>query len=171
MTILDVLAGFAGSGGIGVLRPGATLPDVTRRLGPPLSGEYLPGRRRRRGEPRNLRYGDVRLEVCCDVVRSVALSTGTGWVDVPADTPGETRTIPSTVTLVQLRETFAAAGTRAEEGLWAEPDDQVTLVVRHHPADVHFTFRRADPADPGDPEGSGTTLHSAIARDTGHVCR
>jgi hypothetical protein len=168
MTIMDVLAGFAESGGIGVLRPGATLPDVSRRLGPPENGEYFPSRRRKRGEPRNLRYGDVRLEVCCDIVRAVALSTGTGSVDVPGDTPGRMRTIASTVTIGQLREAFSAAGTRAEEGLWPEPDDQVTLVVPHDPADVHFTFRRADPDDP---EGSGTTLHSAIARDTQHVCR
>ncbi|WDV54645.1 hypothetical protein PV963_31915 [Streptomyces coeruleorubidus] len=168
MTIVDVLTEFAESGGIGVLKPGAPLADVSERLGPPRDGEHFPGRRRKRGEPCHVRYGDVRLEICCDVLRAVALSTGTGSVDLPGGVPGETEETPSEVTAAQLRQAFSAAGIRAEESPWPEPADQVTLVVRHAPADVHFTFRRTD-AD--EAEGSGAVLHSAIARDTHHVCR
>ncbi|GGT90427.1 hypothetical protein ACH4HG_05035 [Streptomyces coeruleorubidus] len=168
MTIVEVLTEFAESGGIGELKPGASLADVSRRLGPPQDGEYFPGRRRKSGEPRNVRYGDVRLEVCCDILRAVALSTGTGSVDLPSGVPGKTEELPSAVTAAQLREAFSTAGIRAEEGSWPEPADQVTLVVRHSPADVHFTFRRTDSDES---EGSGAVLHSAIARDTHHVCR
>ncbi|MET9395739.1 hypothetical protein ABZY20_35900 [Streptomyces sp. NPDC006624] len=167
MTIVDVLTEFAESGGIGVLKPGASLADVSERLGPPQDGEYFPGRRRKRSEPRNVRYGDVRIEVCCDTLVSVALSTGTGTVDLPSGVPGETKELPSTVNAAQLREAFAAAGIGAEEGLWPEPADQLTLVVPHPPADVHFTFRRTDANGSGD---SGTILHSAIARYPHQVC-
>uniref|UniRef100_UPI0031D587F8 hypothetical protein n=1 Tax=Streptomyces hawaiiensis TaxID=67305 RepID=UPI0031D587F8 len=166
MTIVDVLTGFAESGGIGVLKPGASLADVSERLGPPQDGEYFPGRRRKRGEPRNVRYGDVRLEVCCDSVLSVALSTGAGSVDLPSGARGGTEKLRSAVTAAQLRDAFATAGIRAEEGLWPEPADQFTLVVPHSPADVHFTFRRTGADGSGD---SGTVLHSAIARNH-HAC-
>ncbi|EFL34945.1 predicted protein [Streptomyces viridochromogenes DSM 40736] len=166
MTIVDVLTEFAESGGIGVLKPGASLAEVSERLGPPQDGEYFPGRRRKRGEPRNVRYGDVRLEVCCDKLLAVALSTGSGSVDLPSGVSGETEELPSAVTAAQLREAFATAGIRAEEGLWPEPADQLTLVVPRSPADVHFTFRRTDADVSGD---SGTVLHSAIARGH-HVC-
>jgi hypothetical protein len=167
MTIVDVLTGFAESGGIGVLKPGASLADVSERLGPPQDREYFPGRRRKRGEPRNVRYGDVRLEVCCDVLQTVALSTGAGPVDLPSGAPGETEELPSAVTATQLRDAFSSRGIQAEEGLWPEPADQITLVVRRSPADVHFTFRRTAPDESGD---SGTVLHSAIARGIHHVC-
>ncbi|MDK1347945.1 hypothetical protein QNO09_32615 [Streptomyces sp. 378] len=167
MTIVDVLTEFAESGGIGVLKPGASLADVSERLGPPQPGEYFPGRRRKRGEPRNVRYGDVRIEVCCDTLQAVALSTGTGAVDLPSVVPGETKELPSTVSAAQLREAFATAGIRAGEGLWPEPADQLTLVVPNPPADVHFTFRRTDADVSGD---TGTVLHSAIARNPHHVC-
>ncbi|GHD09155.1 hypothetical protein GCM10010313_29670 [Streptomyces violarus] len=168
MTIVDVLTGFAESGGIGILKPGASLADVSERLGPPQDGEYFPSRRRKKDEPRNLRYGDVRLEVCCDILRAVALSTGSGSVDVPSGVPGEAEAMPSAVTAAQLREAFSTEGIRAEEGTWPEPAEQVTLVVRHSPADVHFTFRQTGPDESG---GGGAVLHSAIARDTHHVCR
>ncbi|MFF7314977.1 hypothetical protein [Streptomyces sp. NPDC008137] len=167
MTIVDVLTGFAESGGIGVLKPGASLADVSDRLGPPQDGEYFPGRRRKRGEPRNVRYGDVRLEVCCDILQAVVLSTGAGSVDLPSGAPGETEELPSAVTAAQLGDAFALAGIRTEEGPWPEPADQITFVVRHSLADVHFTFRRTAPDESGE---SGTVLHSAIARGTHHVC-
>lgn len=87
MDMRQVLTDYATTGGVGVLRPRATLNAVTEVLGPPVEADYFPNPK---GTwPRTFAYGDVRLEVCgCREIFQVALSTWTGTVDVPTGRRG-----------------------------------------------------------------------------------
>ncbi len=176
MNIMDVLTDMALTGGLGALKPGASLDEVSGVLGAPAVADHVPGAAP--SWPRTFAYGDVRLEVCrCGLIHRVALSTWTDSVDIPAACAG-TRTdtgtktgagtvsMSPTVTFAQLRAALDLARVAWESDL--ELASQFSVVVDREPVLVRFTF--ASEAGAGAADRSGATLHSAIARDTEHMC-
>ena len=172
MNIMDVLTDMARTGGLGVLKPGTSLDRVSGVLGAPAVADHVPDAVP--SWPRTFAYGDVRLEVCrCGLIHRVALSTWTESVDIPAacagartDTGTGTISMSPTATFGQLRAALDLARVAWESDL--ELASQFSVVVDREPVLVRFTF--ASEAGTGAADRSGATLHSAIARDTEHIC-
>ncbi|MER7662722.1 MULTISPECIES: hypothetical protein [unclassified Streptomyces] len=172
VNIMDVLTDMARTGGLGVLKPGTSLDEVSGVLGAPAVADYVPDAEP--SWPRTFAYGDVRLEVCrCGLIHRVALSTWTESVRIPAtcagartDTVTGTAGMSPTATFAQLRAALDLARVAWESDL--ELASQFSIVVDRAPILVRFTF--ATDAGAGAADRSDGTLHSAIARDTEHMC-
>ncbi|TQK51791.1 hypothetical protein FBY35_2211 [Streptomyces sp. SLBN-118] len=164
---MDVLTDMAQTGGVGVLKPGASLDGVSDVLGPAAEADYFP--QARPSWPRTFRYGDIRLEVCrCRLIHRVALSTWTESVEIPTTSAGVTESVSPTTTFAQLRDAFDLAGVGWELDPELDSATQFTVVVDREPVLVRFTFHcEAGSFAVG---RSGATLHSAISRDDAHMC-
>ncbi|MFD9222241.1 hypothetical protein ACFWDI_20030 [Streptomyces sp. NPDC060064] len=160
-----MLADFARTGGVGVLKPGALLDDVSGILGPPVAADCFPNARK--SWPRTFRYGELRLEVCrCRVIEVVALSTWTESVEIPAADGAVSAVVP-TITFADVKEVFASAGARWELNEFPAVRSQFAALVELDPVGVRFTFHVPDT---GATDQGGATLHTAISRSFGHVC-
>ncbi|MFI9582342.1 hypothetical protein ACIHCQ_10950 [Streptomyces sp. NPDC052236] len=166
MNINDVLTGFARTGGVGVLRPGESLDDASSVLGEPEEADYFPDKKQ--SWPRTFRYGDIRLEVCrCRRIKVVALSTWTESVEIPTEDARAMETMAPTTTFADLKQVLALAGARWELDEFRAVTSQFAILVEPAIFTVRFTFHVPDPDAAHQKDAS---LHSAISKDSGHVC-
>ncbi|MET9290714.1 hypothetical protein [Streptomyces sp. NPDC003077] len=167
MALLDMMAEVGLTGGIGVLRCGASLTDVFAALGP---AEDLGGIDEPRHGSHRFCYGDVEFITCrCRLVSTMGIST---WHDAPLElpAPGSNTVVafPSHMTYQQITSALDAIECR----WWLDtrvPDTQRTVLTEPS-ADswASFTFSTTDGCD--GPVLDDPRLYKVNAWDVSHEC-